>query len=203
MTRVNEISEMRLPSSPGAVAAANVLIRLASTFRGALQLIHLGFAFEAEAVIRLGYEQVAWAYAVAPLTELERIEGTVATKAISQLKAILPAAGRIYGRLSDLAHMALDTHHRFVSVDQDDNVRVQIEARAATKESLWPLVLLLDALNVASEARFCQFGLTRTSLNESLDRILIERPATSLMREFNTALPVGAESTLATWSEQQ
>jgi hypothetical protein len=202
MRRIHEMGNIKLPESSGLVAAANVLMRLASTFRGALQLIRLGLAFEAEAVIRLGYEQAAWAHAVAPLDDVDRIEQVLATRAITQLREILPAAGRIYGRLSNLAHVAPSTHHRFVSVDDEDRVWIQIEAHDATKESLWLLIMLLDALYATSEARFHQYGIELTSLDALSGKVAPDRVAIALMREFREVLPPGVEATLHAWSAQ-
>lgn len=202
LSRVDDLCKMRLADeAAGAVAAANALIRLASTFRGALQLIRVGFAFEAEAVIRLGFEQVAWAFVVAPLVDVAEIERTSPTKAITQLRELLPAAGRIYGRLSNLAHVEPSTHHRFVSIGDDNSVRIQIEAHDATKESLFFLILLLDALFVASEARFHRHGIPSTSLDAARTRASPDRPARLLLREFAPSLPTGVDSTLDLWSQ--
>lgn len=201
LTRVNELTALDLSgASSGAAAAANVLIRLASTFRGALQLVRLGFAFESEAVIRLGFKQISWAYVVAPLTDVGEIERASPTKSITKLRELLPAAGRIYGRLSELAHVAPDTHHRFVSVDDNDKVRINIQAHDATPESLFLLVLLLDALYVVSEARFHVFGIPSSSLNHTRTKVAPERPTAALLREYGSALPPSAESTFASWS---
>ena len=203
MRRVHELSNIKLPQLSGLVAAANALIRLPSTFRGALQLIRLGFPFEAEAVIRLGYEQAAWAYAVAPFDDVDRIEQVLATRAITQLREILPAAGRIYGKLSNFAHVAPSTHHRVVSVDDDEKVWIQIEAHEATRESLWLLIMLLDALFAVSEARFHQYGIERVSLDASTGKVSPGRAAITLMKEFRNVLPPHVESTLQSWSDQE
>lgn len=201
MARVNELCAMRLDHPPaGLAAAANVLIRLASTFRGALQLIRVGFAFEAEAVIRLGFEQAAWAYVVAPLDDVTEIERTSPTKAVTPLRELLPAAGRIYGRLSNLAHVEPSTHHRFAGVADDDRVRIHVEVREATKESLFFLIMLLDALLAVSESRFHGYGIQCSSLAANRTTVAIERPAIALLREFAGALHPGAEATLASWS---
>lgn len=201
LMRVHELTALDLSgASSGAAAAANVLIRLASTFRGALQLVRLGFAFESEAVTRLGFEQISWAYAVAPLTDIGEIERASPTKSVTKLKELLPAAGRIYGRLSELAHVLPDTHHRFVSVDSDDKVRITIQAHDATRESLFLLVLLLDAFYVVSEARFHVYGFPSPSLNHTRTEAAPERSTAALLREYGSALPPNAESTFASWS---
>lgn len=201
LSRVDELCTIDLRTEPaGAVAAANVLIRLASTFRGALQLIRVGFAFEAEAVVRLGFEQVAWAFVVAPLSDPDEIARTSATKAVSQLRELVPAAGRIYGRLSNLAHVAPSTHHRFVSIAEDESVRIRVEAHDAAKESLFLLILLLDALYVASEFRFHVHGIRCTSLDAARAHVSPERPAIALIREFAQVLPPDTEATLSAWS---
>jgi hypothetical protein len=106
-TRCVEISNLDLGENAlhGAISAANVLIRLESTFRAASQLVQLGFAFESEAVIRLGFEQVAWSNAVRRMRSPAEVEATSSTKSITKLKAVFQGAGHIYNRLSDLAHI--------------------------------------------------------------------------------------------------
>lgn len=59
--------------------------------------MRLRFPFEAEAVVRLGFEQIGWAYAILDLPNLELVEATKPTAGTTRLKGIFPGAGRVYG----------------------------------------------------------------------------------------------------------
>lgn len=130
--RCRKISKLDLTNvtSSGIIAAANALIRMASPFRAASHLIRLGFTFESEAVIRLGFEQVAWSNVVRNLTEPEEVTKPRGTDHVTQLKSLFPGAGPIYGRLSNLAHVAPSTRERFI-VEQDGEIMIQIQAPLA------------------------------------------------------------------------
>jgi hypothetical protein len=114
--RCVEISNLDLgeDARSGTTSAANVLIRLDSSFRAASHLLQLGFAFESEAVIRVGFEQVAWSNVVRHLQSSKEVTKVSGTGNITKLKEIFPGAGFIYGRLSDMAHLSPRTHSLFM-----------------------------------------------------------------------------------------
>ena len=99
--------------------------------------------------------------------------------------------------------MTPSTHHRFVSIDDEERVWVQIEVHDATRESLWLLIMLLDALFAVSEARFHQYGIKCTSLDASTGKISPDRASITLMKEFRNLLPTHVESTLQSWSTRE
>jgi len=159
-TRCAAMSELRLGTSPSDAMriAANALIRLQSTFRAAVQLVRLRFPFEAEAVVRLGFEQVGWAYTISDLTSLEQVETIKPTSGTTRLKEIFVGAGHVYGRLSNLAHMALRTHSR-VMAGEGDELTIQIKSTEATRETALLLIILLDAFLAVTDKCFGSFGL--------------------------------------------
>jgi hypothetical protein len=187
------------PSAPtGKVAAANALIRLASTFRAAVQLVRLKLPFEAEAVVRLGFEQLGWAHAVVDLDSLESIDRVKATAAATTLKRIFPGAGRAYGRLSELAHMAPHTHCR-VLVTRNDQLNIEIKSPEAARESALYLIILLDGLLTVSEICFGSFGPERQSVDIENSKLLENRPAAALIPEYLSILPADAAATFQQW----
>lgn len=187
ISRVNELVHLKLDSACiGLEFAINHLIRLESTFRGASQLIRLGFAFEAEAVIRLGYEQVGWSFRIATMESRVEIEKVSVTKAASHLAAVLPEAGRIYGILSNLAHMHPSTHRRFLSENEGSSVSISIELDKPLLQTLRLLLELLDAFLVVSEVRFGEFGLCGHSLNAEGTALHADRPAVRLLSQLES-----------------
>jgi hypothetical protein len=132
------------PPTSGQAYAANVLIRMRSTFHAVNQLILGGLALEAESVVRQGLEQCAWAFAVKDLNDIDRIDQTSPTKSVSLLKAHFPGAGRIYGQLSESAHASLSSQERFFSF-HDGKLNISIRDSDNCREALLYSVILLDA----------------------------------------------------------
>jgi hypothetical protein len=194
------ISDLTLnpTASAGIVAAANSQIRMVSTFRAALQLIWMGYAFEAEAVIRLGYEQVAWSYGVRTLETDDEVQKTSGTRWTTKLKEVFPGAGQIYGRLSDVAHVSPATHSRFMSVS-DEETTVQLKSPDTVRESLRLLLILLDAVLVVSELCFKDYGLDCENINSSTGEIFESRKVSRLMLEYADVLPGGSLSSFNDW----
>lgn len=201
-SRCSELSSLSLSSDPvvGRIIAANTLIRLESTFRAAAQLIRLRFPFEAEAVIRLGFEQVAWSYAISSMTTLERVEAAGPTSQTTALKRLFPGAGHMYGRLSDLAHAALHTHSRVITADDNGGpVSIEVKSSEGARESALLLIVLLDAFLVVSESCFTSAGINGSSFdaaNECPHRL---RPARKLIDDYASSLPANASRLFERW----
>lgn len=102
---VEKLQAMRLgPELNGSFAGWAALARLAQTFRIVAGGLTRGWHFEAVALLRLILEQLAWCVAVRGLPGLDHFE-VLPTSSISQLKAIRADIGRIYGELSEAAHI--------------------------------------------------------------------------------------------------
>jgi hypothetical protein len=169
-----------------------------SAFRAASRLIRSGFAFESEAVIRLGYEQVAWSNVVRHVAEPEEVARLNGTRQITKLKSLFPGAGPIYNRLSDLAHVAPSTRERFMT-EQDNGLMIQIQAPLAATESMRLLVVLMDAFLVVGEECFEHVGLPCTNLDPLTRRLREDRPARMLIAEFEGVFPPGTKSFFDAW----
>lgn len=88
----------------GRFAAEACLLRLQASFKSATLLVRQGFTFEASAICRLILEQLAWAYAIHAVEDHSFFE-LEPNRCITDLKNLLPTAGRFYGSLSNLAHL--------------------------------------------------------------------------------------------------
>jgi hypothetical protein len=169
-----------------------------ATFRAASGLIQSGYAFESEAVIRLGFEQVAWSNSVRHLTESEEVVKLSGTGHITKLKALFPGAGPIYSRLSDLAHVAPNTRER-VMVEKDNRLMIHIQSPDVVNQSMRLLVALLDAFLVVGEVCFGQMGVPCVSLDPITRRPKENRPARRLIKEFEGVFPSSTESFFDAW----
>jgi hypothetical protein len=106
------------PPRDGVFGASLVLQRLPDSFFSAHILYLLGYRYEGHAVARLILEQIAWAYAAVKMIHIGGISRIVTTKAVSQLRKALPAAGKLYGYLSEKAHIDYSDHHDFLFMEK-------------------------------------------------------------------------------------
>jgi hypothetical protein len=88
----------------GQICAKSALCRLEATFKAAYGLVRKNYIFETEAVVRLILEQMAWSCAAARIGD-ESVFYLNPTKCVGSFKSLYPDAGRIYGELSEGAHI--------------------------------------------------------------------------------------------------
>lgn len=100
----NRLENTDVGDSLNRICAKASLIRLEASFKSAYGLIRKEYLFESSAVIRLILEQLGWAYTVSSSDQTE-ISNINPTKCISNLKNIFPDAGKLYGELSEWAHI--------------------------------------------------------------------------------------------------
>lgn len=98
----------------GEVYSDAALHRAESSFYAAGLLFRIGNLFEAQAIARIILEQVAWSYAVGSSQSLAAAIKIEPSKAVSALRKILPASGRLYGELSRAAHIGVTSHTDFL-----------------------------------------------------------------------------------------
>jgi hypothetical protein len=136
--------------SAGVVFAEVALARLPATYFAAGLLFRTGHLFEAHAVLRQFYEQVAWAFAVREATSAAAAEGVSPTKAIGELKALVPYVGPAYGYLSKRTHLSLDSHALFLDSSGERNQVILRHGLQALAEG-WLLLLAADCWAVVFE----------------------------------------------------
>jgi hypothetical protein len=71
-----------------------------------------GALFEALAIARMMFEQLAWAFAINTEVDETAVHKLSAPRAITPLKVKFPFAGRLYGWLSGHVHWAFDGHKK-------------------------------------------------------------------------------------------
>jgi hypothetical protein len=155
----------------GEVASEAALSRLTSTMQAAALLFRTGYLFEAHAVLRQFIEQVAWSYSVRDLETEDALSAVTPTRAVSDLRAVLPNIGRTYGFLSDRTHLSRRDHGMFV--DEDGKVVLRHGWRSVLEGVLVPYAA--DAWAVVFELTQRRFMMTLESWIE-IDGDLTLRP---------------------------
>lgn len=125
-------------ATPGEFAASVALERFPQTLKSVHMLYRMGHRVDGDTVARAGLEQLAWALAVSTAVSGSGLEAVKSTASITTLKRLYPAAGRLYGRLSQSAHMDVWEHIGLVSTVSG---RSAIEMREDALE--WGSLILL------------------------------------------------------------
>jgi len=152
--------------SAGALFAEAALARLTATYFAAGLLFRTGHLFEAHAVLRQFFEQVAWAFAVRSATSAEAVDRVSPTKAIGELKALLPYVGPAYGYLSKRTHLSLESHALFVDFSGERTQVILRHGRKALAEG-WLLLFAADCWAVVFERTQLDFMSTLENWVES------------------------------------
>lgn len=137
------------PDKVGLFAAGAALIRLETSFKAAKTLIKRGYNFEALGICRLILEQIAWAYNVHELEDKMVFEINP-TKSIAELKKLLPNVGRVYGLLSDEAHILPRLTPRYIRF-KEPCPQVVLATTEERARSAFILLQLADAFSIVAE----------------------------------------------------
>lgn len=126
-----------------------VLERLPTSFFSSHLLYRIGQKYEGHAVSRMILEQMAWAYAAADYSDLDKIKNISPTKSVSRLKEIYPQAGELYGYLSKKTHIDYSSHFEFLTVQSEKNV--VLHSNSDFQEYAKIIILLADIFGVVWE----------------------------------------------------
>jgi hypothetical protein len=107
------------PDHPGMFASGAAMVRLPITFRLAALTVRQGFHFECAVLCRMILEQLAWVVAVRPLMD-KRIFSFEPHRCIGALRRIFPQAGKLYGQLSEAAHIVPERTLRYIEFNRED-----------------------------------------------------------------------------------
>lgn len=157
MTSKRYISTMlsKVSSAPeeterlGAFGAAVALIRLQYSFFSAHILYQLGHRYEAHAVSRLILEQIAWAYSASQMDDADDIKRLVTTNCIGKLRELNAGYGRLYGILSDKAHIDASNHGEFLRIEDGAGVILLTHSKFA--EYAFVMLALADLFGIVWE----------------------------------------------------
>ena len=165
--------------------AIAAFVRLQSTFRAAIQLIRLNLPFESQAIMRLGLEQLAYANAVSKLND-DIFDNTFIeikpNATIGDLKQIIPYSGRLYGTLSNWAHISpklVDSYFK----ENDNTHHVILESFELTRTSLLFLSLLRDCYFILAEHLFSSALFPLSHINIDDGSLISNRPSLDLIND--------------------
>jgi hypothetical protein len=91
------------------------LIRVAYSLKRAFGEANKGALFESVAIARMILEQLAWIVAVRDSDDVLKVQRLPATKSIGLLSARFPAAGRLYGWMSEHVHWGYEAHYKVIT----------------------------------------------------------------------------------------
>ncbi|MBV9760198.1 MAG: hypothetical protein JO340_06525 [Acidobacteriaceae bacterium] len=133
------------PDDIGFVFATATLLRSKSTLRACGILLKLGHGAESFTVARALLEQIAWIYASHQSKTPEELESVTAPKAVRQLARLVPGVGRLYGYLSDVAHISPRHTRQYLDVSED---RIKVIAAGTEEDKVLCARLLLRLVDV-------------------------------------------------------
>jgi len=118
------------------------MIRLKESFKSCIILIRNGFFVEVITVLRLIYEQLCWAIFVIDEKSEEMIKKNKTSANTKYLKEkINEEYGKLYGFLSEEAHLAPDTIFKYLS-NKDDEIYILGRSAIKCKEEVISLLQL-------------------------------------------------------------
>ena len=166
------LEKAEAPTSSGQICAKYALCRLEATFKAAYGLVRKEYIFETDAIVRLILEQLAWACAVKDASDNE-MQQLLPTKCISHLKTHFPEAGRLYGELSEGAHIDPSIARNYLRFHADGMPVVRRSTPDATGSGERLLELSIVYINVVQalfkpleDVRFNQMVSELKSLRE-------------------------------------
>lgn len=201
---LNQTISKKPDTKIGMKIAVLAMWRLNQSFRAAKPLLRRGYTFEVVGIYRLIFEQLAWVYTIHKESAISHIKVTP-TKCVNRFKQVFKVGGRIYGDLSDLAHLNPKYLMGYLRIQHEENY-VQLEVvRAGIADIIQQsLVLLLLAYLYGALAEFMNKGRNRKlrflkndgntfdlslkrlyklkSYQEKLDRLKRQKPEESKLR---------------------
>jgi len=176
----------------GQLAAGVSLMRLNTTFTVLALLTRYGYGFEAAGVARLILEQLAWSYAVRD-GEDKSILNVMPQSSIGRLKALLPWSGRMYGHLSEYAHIKPELGGEFVDeveMGKEKGIAVFFRRPEGWSPMLaWCYALLADGFVITAETVLPVKDPTATKVENGKVELLPDRPTAQLLAKASPHAP--------------
>jgi hypothetical protein len=121
------------------------LLRVSYSFERAYAEADKGALYESVAIARMILEQIAWAYAVRDLDDVEQIRKKGTTRAIGEVARKFPVVGRLYGWMSNHAHWGYDAHVKVIT--HRDDFAGAIFASSEFKAVAYSMLLVLTDIH--------------------------------------------------------
>jgi len=176
------------PPTLGEFAGSVALERLRPSFKSAHLLYRIGHWIDADTVARLILEQIAWASAIPRIDAEDELRSIRSSRAVTGLSRLWPQAGRLYGELSEAAHLNLRQHHRFVGhLDHRTTITVR---ELALEHAVSVLLALSDMFVIvweATQAPFLNGQFTAGSWFDDTYRVDSRRPFLQVIASHRAA----------------
>jgi hypothetical protein len=133
--------------------ALATLLRLPASFSSIRYLIMNGFYFETYSILRLAFEQLAYANKLSTVPE-EKVKEIIPTMCINELKKHFPMAGKVYGHLSEVTHIPFSRTREFFGTGDTGEVNgdsIVLQSPKNTYELLYHTFGVLDVYEVVTE----------------------------------------------------
>jgi hypothetical protein len=105
-----------------------------------------GALFEALAIARMMFEQVAWAYAINTEIDANAVHKQSASRAINSFKSEFCFAGKLYGWLSSHVHWAFDGHKKSM-ISREEEIG-HLRASSYFKAIIFSIMILFSKLYI-------------------------------------------------------
>lgn len=163
------------PGDLGLVFTTLTLMRSKRTLRACRILLKLGHGAESFVIARLLLEQVAWIYASHQSKTPEELESITASRAVKRLSRLMPIVGRLYGYLSDVAH--INPRHTRQYLRVSDGPMQVITAGAARDKLRCAKILLhlVDVQTIVAEHVYADHLPTLETISKNVDGTLAIR----------------------------
>ncbi len=163
------------PGDLGLVFTTLTLMRSKSTLRACRILLKLGHGAESFVIARALLEQVAWIYAAHQAKTPEELESVTAPRAVRRLSKLMPLAGRLYGYLSDVAHINPRHARQYLHLSEGP-MKVTISGAAGDKLLCAKILLhLVDIQTVVAEHVYADHLAILETVSKNLDGTLTIR----------------------------
>lgn len=185
------------PGDLGLVFATSTLMRSKSTLRACRILLKLGHGAESFVIARALLEQIAWTYASHQSKTPEELESVTAPRAVRRLSRLLPLAGRLYGFLSDVAHINPRHTRQYLHLSEGP-MKVTIAGAISDKLLCARILLrLVDFETIVAEHIYADHLPILETVSKNLDGTLTiraDRPFVAVIEKYASQLESFADN---------
>ncbi len=135
-------------------------------------------------IARALLEQIAWIYASHESKTPDELESITAPKAVRKLSRLMPLTGRLYGFLSDAAHINPRRTRRYLDLSEGP-IKVTIAGAAPDKLLCTKVLLhLVDIQTIVAEHIYADYLRVLETISKNVDGSLAIRPDRPFVAEI-------------------
>lgn len=182
---------VHVPDKPGRLglfAAVSALLRLQTTLRALTFTVRHGFSFESAALLRMVLEQLAWSVAI-HRREDSGIFKVRPQSTLRSLTTVIPDAGKLYGLLSEHAHIHPDETLRYIEFASGEPM-IRMSFRNRNDADVLRMLTIADYYIIVCEIVGAELPLTRHATEGIPPKIVVrsKRPFLDVVRRYEDEL---------------